>query len=310
MQKVVEKFLIENNISSCLVAVGFSAGPDSVALATILNELKDKFNLELVLAYFNHMWRKEALFEEEFTLEFAKKIGAKTYIKRAIFEGKQTEETARDLRYEFFQNCSKEFNLKHIFLAHNKNDNIETLVYRLIKGTSINGLRAIPKVRDIFYRPLLDVQKSEILDFLKERKLEFMVDSSNDDTKYKRNLIRHEILPLFEKINPKYLNSIENLIINSKETYEIVQNSIEKTKKEIFIDENNIDYYKFISLQMPYRLEILNDFIGKYLKYRNRKNLLMYDDFILQNKHSKISLNSDYFLRTRWKKIFIEKVER
>ena len=69
MQKVVEKFLIENNISSCPVAVGFSAGPDSVALATILNELKDKYNLELVLAYFNHMWRKEALFEEEFTLE-------------------------------------------------------------------------------------------------------------------------------------------------------------------------------------------------------------------------------------------------
>jgi len=308
MINIIENFLIKYKISSCPVIVGFSAGPDSCALALLLNKLKEKYNLNLILAYFNHGWRKEALLEEDFTKDFSKKIGAVSYIKRAQ-KVSSTEEEARDLRYDFFNKCALKYNSKYVLLAHNKNDNIETLIYRVIKGTSIKGLRAIPEHRDIFFRPLLKIEKKEILEFLKGENQSYMLDSSNNDTKYKRNLIRKEILPVFEKINPKYLNSIENLIINAIQSSNIIENVVNNLKKEIY-SENKIIYEKYTALNEEVRLEILNDFIGGYLKYRNRKNLLMYDNFILQNKHSKTSLNADYFLRTRWKKIFIEKREQ
>ena len=271
MLEIVKNFLIENNINNTTVQVGFSGGPDSVCLSLILAELKEEFNLDIVLAYFNHGWRKEAKEEELFTIDFAKK-----------------------------------YNSRIVFLAHNKNDNIETLIYRIIKGTSIAGLCSIPKIRDIYYRPLLDVTKQEILDFLEKKKQDYKIDSSNLNQKYKRNLIRNKILPTFEEINPKYIDSINNLILNSIQAQKIIKCQTEKIKSEIFKDDK-IFYEKYTKLDIELRLEILNDFIGGYLKYRNRKNLLMYDDFIMNNKHSKTSLNGDYYLRTRWKMIFIEK---
>lgn len=305
MLNTVENFLNKYNIKNATIALGFSSGPDSCALALILNELKEKYNLKLILCYFNHNWRDEALEEEIFTENFAKKLNINFLIGKAPKDAKKSEEIARELRYDFFNEISKKYNSEYIFLAHNKNDNIETLIYRIIKGTSIKGLCSIPEKREIFYRPFLSITKDEILNFLKQNNQNFMIDSSNEDTKYKRNLIRKKILPLFKEISPNYLNNIENLIKNSINSREIIEEKIEEIKKEIF-NNNKIYYEKYVNLDVKYRLEILNDFIGNYLKYRNRKNLIMYDDFILNNKHSKTSLNSDYFLRTRYKMIFIE----
>ena len=306
MLEIVKNFLIENNINNTTVQVGFSGGPDSVCLSLVLAELKEEFNLGIVLAYFNHGWRKEAKEEELFTIDFAKKYNLLYEIGIAPSDIKKTEEIARDYRYKFFEETAKKYNSKVVFLAHNKNDNIETLIYRIIKGTSIAGLCSIPKIRDIYYRPLLDVTKQEILEFLDEKKQDYRIDSSNLNQKYKRNLIRNKILPTFEEINPKYVDSINNLILNSIQAQKIIKCQIEKIKSEIFKDDK-IFYEKYTKLDIELRLEILNDFIGGYLKYRNRKNLLMYDDFIMNNKHSKTSLNGDYYLRTRWKMIFIEK---
>lgn len=306
MLETVKNFLIENNIKNTTVLIGFSAGPDSVCMSLILSKLKEDFNINIVLAYFNHGWREEAYNEEVFTKNFAHEHNLSYEIGKAPQNSKKTEETARDLRYEFLYNTASKYNSEVVFLAHNKNDNIETLIYRIIKGTSINGLCSIPQKRDIYYRPLLNITKSEILDYLKNNNQEYLIDSSNSDYKYKRNLIRNKILPAFEEINPKYVDSINNLILNSIQSKKIIDREIQRTKKEIFKNEKII-YEKYVNLDIELRLEILNDFIGGYLKYRNRKNLLMYDDFILKNKHSKTSLNADYFLRTRWKMIFIEK---
>ncbi len=306
MQEVLENFLLNNKIKDTKVIVGFSAGPDSVCLAHLFSKVKEKYNLDVILAYFNHGWRKEANEEEKFTEKFANDFGFSFEIGKANENTKKTEEIARQLRYEFFEKAAIKYDSKFVFLAHNKNDNIETLVYRIIKGTSIAGLCAIPKVRDIYYRPLLDITKKEIYDYLEKNNLNYKIDSSNEDSKYKRNLIRNKILPIFEEINPKYIDSINNLILNSIQSSKIIQKEIEKTKQEIF-KEDKIFYEKYTNLKQEMRLEILNDFIGGYLKYRNRKNLLMYDDFIMQNKCSKTSLNQNCFLRTRRKMIFIEK---
>lgn len=305
MLKTVENFLNKYNINSKNIIVGFSSGPDSCALALILNELKDKFNLNIILAYFNHNWRDEAILEEKFTKDFAKKINSSFYIDSAPKNSAKTEEAARDLRYSFFKKAAEKFKTDTVFLAHNKNDNIETAIYRIIKGTSPKGLCSIPKNRDIYYRPLLNITKQDILDYLKQNNQNYMIDSSNEDTKYKRNLIRKKILPLFNEINPNYIENINNLITTSIDSVKIIEDAVKKSKNEV-INDNIINYDKFINLKKEIRYEILNEYLKPMLKYRNYKTIKKFDDFILNNKNTKTSINQNQFLKIKKNKIFVE----
>ncbi len=306
MNLAVEKFLDEFNIRNKCVILAYSAGPDSTFLLLMLNELKEKFNLKIILAYFNHGWRKEAKKEEDFTLKIAEDFGFEAVIGRALKDKKQTEETARELRYEFLEKTAKKFSTDVVFLAHNKNDNIETLLYRVFKGTSLKGLCSIPKVRGIYYRPLLSIEKKDILNYLKEKKQDYKIDSSNNDTKYKRNLIRNEILPLIEKINPNYINNIDILIKNANNSTKIIDNIIKKIENEIIAD-NKIKTKEFLNLDKAYRYEILNNYLKQYLKYRDYKTISKIDDFILNNLNKRTSLNNSRFIRVKKDFIFIEK---
>lgn len=304
MLKEIENFLIDYKIQNKKVVVGFSAGPDSTAMAFALYKLSEKYNLKLILAYFNHNWRPiEAKDECDFAYEFAKKINADFYSKTAPENMPKTEEYARELRYAFFDECMEKFNTDVVFLAHNKNDNVETLIYRLIKGTGISGLCSIPAKRGNFYRPMLKIEKKEILKYLKDNNLEYKIDSSNEDVKYKRNFIRKEILPLFEKINPSYMNNIENLINNSIASRQIIDSELEKFKNKIICD-NSFNRELYLAEILPLRYEFLNDFIGDNLKCRNFKNIKKIDDFIIANKTSQISINRNLFLKIKKNKIF------
>lgn len=304
MQNVVKNFLEKYNIRNKKVIVGFSAGPDSTAMAFLLSKLAKEFNLELVIAYFNHNWReKESLEEEKFSKVFAKKNNAKFYTETAPADSLKTEEAARDLRYAFFERAMEKFKTNIVFLAHNKNDNIETAIYRIIKGTGVKGLCCIQEKRDNYHRPLLKVSKEEILKFLEENNLEYKIDSSNEDVKYKRNLIRKEILPLFNEINPSFMDNIENLINNSIATRLIVEVELDKFKKEVLL-EDGFNREIYLSKEIPLRYEFLNDFIGDNLKCRNFKNIKKIDDFILEKKSSQISINRNLFLKIKKNKIF------
>lgn len=308
MIKIVREFLDKYNINSKTIIVAFSAGPDSCALARILNDLKQDYNLKIVLAYFNHMWRCEAYEEEEFTENFAKKYNLNYFIKRADKNISLSEENARDLRYRFLYDAACQYKTNCVFLAHNKNDNVETLVYRVIKGTSPKGLCSIPERRDIFYRPLLKVEKKEILKYLKTIQQDYKIDSSNDDTIYKRNFIRNKILPLFNEINPNFINNIDNLIVNSINSSKIINDVILNIMNKI-VKGGIIDRFEYLNLGSEYRYEILNSYLGDKLKYRDYKTIKKLDNFIVNNPYSRTSLNKNEFLRTRKNKIFIENRE-
>lgn len=176
----------------------------------------------------------------------------------------------------------------------------------MIKGTGISGLSSVPVIRKPYYRPLLGFSRDEIENFAKSNKINFRIDSSNDNPKYKRNFIRKIILPEMEKINPTVLNAINSLINLAGENNQILDEYIESVEKDIFvpdsktfsIDRPEIRREAFLKLSKPLQREILSRYFKGILKSRDYKTILRIQDFIQNNENSTLSINSDTFLKT------------
>lgn len=301
----VQNFLNQYNVGGNVLCA-LSGGCDSVVMTHILAKLLPQ---KPVVIHLNHNWRgEESLRDENFSKEFAKKSGLEFYSEKLSSDVKKTEDSARIARYDFFEKCAKKFNSNFIMLAHNKNDNAETVLYRIIKGTGIKGLCAISERRDIFYRPLLDVTRQEIELYAIENNLQYVNDSSNDDIKYSRNLIRKELLPLAQKINPDVINSLCNLSNLSKLQSEIISDALNKTKSDI-CKNNKINLEKFLLLSEALKLEVMNDFLADELKYRDFKRVKSYVDFVMSKKGKK-SVNSELFLEVSEGWIYKSKKEK
>jgi len=218
-QKVLD-FIKANSLLSGRdrVLVGFSGGPDSLALLHVLNKICKKLNVSLSSAHLNHMIRgNEAAKDEKNASNVCKRLGIPLKIKKinvplkAKKEKLSLEDAARRARYEFFQEASKEFKANKIALGHNSDDNVETSLMRLITGTGTRGLLGIPVKRGKIVRPLLNCSRHEIESYCKKHKLKPRIDKSNFDTKYLRNKIRHKLVPILESINPKAKTAIANM---------------------------------------------------------------------------------------------------
>lgn len=309
MIKGVARFLKENNIKDKIVLAAVSGGVDSCVLFYILNSLKKEFSLDLKVIHLNHNWRgEESLKDLEFVQNLADEAGCGFYTKTLEDDVKKTELEARDARYDFFEEALNKFNSDVCFLAHNKNDNVETLIYRVIKGTGVSGLSSIPKIRHPYYRPLLDFSRMEIEKFAKKHNILFMEDKSNSDTKYKRNFIRQNILPQMQQINDTVLNSISSLIRLASENTEIIDDYMADVEKKIFEKNSESWHYKrhtiireeFLKLKPALQREILSRYFKGILKNRDFKNILKIQNFIVDNEDSILSVNTDTFLKV-WK---------
>lgn len=209
------------------ILIGLSGGPDSVALVTLFFEIKNLYNLSLGFCHINHLLREDDSEEDElFCKNLANRYNTEIFVLRediAEYSKKNKiglEEAGRNIRYDFFENISKNNGYNKIALAHNLDDNVETFLFRLFRGTGIHGLKSIPVKRNNIIRPLLSTQKTEILDYLKEKNEAYRIDLSNNETIYSRNKIRLELVPYIEKeFNPKFKESIHKLI-NDFDTYE------------------------------------------------------------------------------------------
>ena len=289
----VKKYLKDNNLENAALLAAFSGGMDSTALLHICSVLHQ----DVTAVHLNHGWRGEESDEDEVCAEnFCKKLGIKFYSEKLSGDISPTETDAREARYGFFERCAKKFNADAIFLAHNKNDNVETLIYRLIKGTGLKGLCSIPKTRGIYHRPLLEITREEIEQYVKDNELEIRQDSSNDNIKYARNFIRKEILPKFLELNPNSLDAIENLTRIAQGQQKI----IEETTLSVMKNKETLDTQKFLSLPHELRMSVLHNFLKDDLKncaYWKFEELL---DIIQENSKypsvKKTSLNSKLFL--------------
>lgn len=302
---VVQRFIEKYNISGTVLCA-LSGGCDSVVMLHVLSRLLPADNI--VALHLNHNWRaEESDRDEEFSRQFAHSLSIRFFSERLGADVRETETDARAARYDFFERCAAKFGSSVLMLAHNKNDNAETLLYRVIKGTGPAGLCAMVQKRGIFYRPLLEVSRREIEEYANKHGLNYVCDSSNEDTRYARNLIRKEILPLMQKINPDVIDAASNLIKLSNMHSRIISNSLECVKNELLTDKNEIFLDKFFDLDESLKFEIMNDFLACELKNRDYSRIKSYVDFVLRGGRKK-SLNGKVFLEVCGNKIFKTRV--
>ena len=298
--KVIE-FVEKYNLQDKTVVIGFSGGYDSMCLLDILSKIRDKYtDLNLVAAHFNHNWRgEESLREQEVCRIFAASRGIEFYTKTAAGDVKKTENDARRARYEFFEEAYEEYDADAVFTAHNMDDNAETVLYRIIKGTGIIGLKGISEKRNYFYRPLLKIRRSEIVDYCNRHNLSPNEDSSNSNTAYRRNYIRINVIPSLEKINGSFKDALNILAENANNDNAIIEEYL-KTIRPFIFDGQKILAKEYVKLSKPVKLRILYEYIQDLnLDYDYKKVCEIYDFIesnITQRNGSTISLASALWL--------------
>lgn len=191
------------------VVVAVSGGPDSVCLLDILCQLKDDLGLNLVVAHLDHGLRPDV---DEAETRFVKSLAGALQLP---FETKKAgrlmarqesslEERARNVRYRFLEDALRKFSARKIAMGHNLNDQAETVLMRLIRGSGPSGLAGIPPLRDEkIIRPLIEVSRDEVESYIEERGLKYVTDATNLEPRYLRNSIRLELLPQLRKYQPR-----------------------------------------------------------------------------------------------------------
>jgi len=273
--------LIKENDS---IVVGVSGGPDSICLLHVLNELKNELNFKIYVAHINHMIREEADEETEYVKDFCKELGVECYIKRidvvkiANNLKRGTEETGRQIRYEFFNEILEKTNSNKIATAHNNNDKVETILMNILRGSGTSGLKGIEAIRDEkFIRPLIETSREEIEEYCETNKLNPKTDKSNNENIYTRNKVRNVVIPYIkQEFNPNILKTINRLSEVATEESEYLNKITEQTYNEIYVGADLVPAKKenkFIA--NPVGVDVLGDphFEGITLDLKQFNNL-------------------------------------
>ncbi len=250
------------------VLLAVSGGIDSMVMANLF--LKTDNTIGIVHCNFQ-LRGTESDIDEKFVREFAENSNIPFYVKNFDTEEYAEEKkvsiqmAARDLRYEWFEKIRVTEGFDYIALAHNKNDILETVLLNIARGTGLKGMTGIKKKSGNIIRPLLSATRNEITQYADDNDLFYREDSSNVQIKYKRNKIRHQIIPEFEELNPDFIDSFSQTINQIEEAYEIFENMVKK-KKELTVteigDKTLIDIFKLrnLSNKATYLYEFLRPY--------------------------------------------------
>ncbi len=214
------------------ILVALSGGPDSVCLLHILYEMKDKFNLNLGAIHINHMLRgEEADKDEKYIIKLCDELGIKHYVKRINIEyiakeaNVSLEVAGRNERYKAFEEIRTEYGYNKIAVAHNANDQAETVLMRIMRGTGLEGLTGIKaKRKDGIIRPILCLNRQEIEEYCEKKKLNPRIDASNYERIYSRNKVRLDILPYMkEHFNKEIVDTLNRMTILLQKDNEFIE---------------------------------------------------------------------------------------
>ncbi len=245
------------------VLTGLSGGPDSICLAVILDKLKDDFNISLAAVYIDHGLRpREAEKEADFCRKFCEDRGIEFFLRRADVrkfaaeERLNMQEAARELRYRIYEELAAKLNFTRIALGHNADDQAETVLMRLFRGSGRKGLSGIPPVRGRIIRPLIDVERREIETFLSSgRPVTYAVDSSNLKDDYFRNWIRRNVMDRIKCRAPAVVREICRTAKILQEEDEYLEIIVTKTLMRLISrksdDSIELFLYPLASMEKP-----------------------------------------------------------
>ena len=244
---IVKNNIVENNLikSNDKVVVAVSGGPDSMCLLDSLYRLKNELNFNIIVAHVNHGIRKESEEEKEYVNKYCTKRNIQfSYLKvdvpKLSKEKKISEETCgRIVRYDFFEKVRQENNADVIAVAHNLNDNIETILLNQIRGCGLKGLIGMDFKFNKIIRPLLTIEKKDILLYNNELELHPCFDKTNEEDIYLRNKIRLHLIPYLEELNPNLVTNISRMRNILKEDNEFIEDFTNKIFEKVIIKEDN-----------------------------------------------------------------------
>ena len=329
---VVKKTIADFKMFSCSdsLLVGVSGGPDSVALLNILLELGSNAGLKIGIAHLNHSLRgKESDDEAEFVAQIAKNFNLPCYIIKVDVEKYKhkhrlsMEEAARRARYNFFFDLAEKEKYNKIALGHNYNDNAELILMNIFRGSGSLGIAGIPPVRSVsisesadlkyIIRPLINLPRFRIVEFLTTKKIKYVTDSSNYDTKYLRNKIRHNLIPLLEKeYNPEIVKSLCRLASITRSEEEWIDESIEKMFISALIEKEKTKIILSVSAVKKYHVAARRRVIRKAisgikgnLKRITLKHVDLVDRLLERKKAACVSLDFPDRVRVTRKRDFL-----
>jgi len=296
-------FLTDNRL---LIAV--SGGLDSVVLTHHCHELQ----LNIALAHCNFNLRgDESDTDEQFVIQLAEDLNLEVFVESFETEAYaksnklSTQMAARKLRYDWFHELAEQLKFDYILTAHHADDNLETFLINLSRGTGLDGLTGIPEINGNVVRPLLKFSREDIEFYAKENQLKWREDSSNASAKYLRNKLRHELIPKFKEIDPQLLESLKQTQDHLQESRQIVEDRMEAVSKTVIdtISENGIYFNiaELLKLNSPgaYLYVLLKDY--NFTEWNDIRNLLSAQSgkLVYSSTH-RLLKDRDHLILTEW----------
>lgn len=264
------------------VLCAVSGGADSMCLLHWLYTMREKRDIELFAAHFEHGLRgEESRRDAIFTQKQCEKLGVPCTVGHGdvtAFAAERkigTEEAARELRYQFLEETAERLGCSRIATAHNLNDNAETILMNLCRGSGTRGLAGIPPVRGKIVRPLLQTSRSEIEAYLMENCIAHVEDSTNSSDDYTRNRIRHRLLPLLTEENPAVLTAIGRTAELLREDDECLCREAERFLIRN-LDGDSIPSRALLALEPPVAARVLRSLCGSGLSLERTKALMRF----------------------------------
>ncbi len=281
-----ERFSIWNKLFNRgdKILVGFSGGSDSTALLHVLWHLRSKYKLTILAAHINYNLRgNDSLADEEFVKDFCFQRNISVVVKNAkIKKKKSLELQARNIRFKQFSNLAKLYKLNKIALGHNKNDQAETVMFRLLRGSGYTGLKGIVPIKEKLIHPLLPFTKDEIKQYLENEKIEWREDRSNKNNTFSRNKIRNELIPwLSENMNPKVTDKLYQTAMIFNETDEILRDRAKRKLHKALIKHSK-DEYKLSLKEIKNTRPIIRYYLYReiYQQLSNSENDFFQNNFL------------------------------
>jgi tRNA(Ile)-lysidine synthase len=316
-----KSFVADNNLvkSGDGVLIAVSGGPDSVCLAHLFWRLKKLLPIKLFIVNMDHGLRRGSPKESKKVEELAKKLSLPVMVKKigvraaADSGGISLETAGRNLRYRTLFSIAREKGFNKVATGHTANDNAETVLMWLMRGTGSEGLSGIPVLRKgegniRIIRPILSVTREEVMDYIKRQKLDYSIDSSNLELDFTRNRIRHKVIPVLRQFNPKIVEHVFNLskIVGADNEF-LNDLALSAVKRISRVSRNgiSIDLKRFFEYNEAVKQRVLKEILPEKKSLINIRRL---GRLVLSENQKEILLSKRWLAEKRNNTLFLRKI--